>query len=60
MKNDKLTVTYSMHGGSKGGKVQIFSKNLLERVVIWNTYSKEEKIMLNGSERNRVWMHELD
>jgi hypothetical protein len=49
-----------MHGGSKGGKVQIFSKNLLERVVIWNTYSKEEKIMLNGSERNRVWMHELD
>jgi hypothetical protein len=29
-------------------------------VVIWNIYSKEGKIMLNGSEGNRVWTHELD
>ena len=27
MKKDKLAVTYSMHGRSKGGKVQSFEKN---------------------------------
>jgi hypothetical protein len=46
--------------GAREEKYRILLKNLWGRVVIWNIYSIEWKIMLNGSEENRVWTHELD
>jgi len=46
--------------GAREEKYRTFSKNLLGRVVIWNIYSKEGKIMLNDSKGNRVWTHEVD
>jgi hypothetical protein len=46
--------------GPREEKYIIFSKNLLRKVVIWNIYSKEGKIMLNDSKGKRVWTHEVD
>jgi hypothetical protein len=56
MKKDKLTVTCSMHGRSKGGKVQ----NFFKKTGHLKSYSKEGKVTLNDSKGNRVWTHEVN